>query len=63
MAPRESYFHNWSALDFSEKISLDQGSEILNELLEMFSREYTFAICEHTPTKEDDAEPALWEGL
>ena len=63
MAPRESDFYNWSALDFSEKISLDQGSEILDELLEMFSREHTFAIYEHTSTKEEDAEPALWEGL
>ena len=45
-----------------EKISLDQRSKIL-ELLEMFSRECTFTTCEHTSKKEDDVEPALWEGL
>ena len=54
----ESYFYNWSALDFSEKISLDQRSKILDELLELFSRERTFTICEYT-SKEDDVEPAL----
>ena len=58
----ESYFYNWSALDFSEKISLDQRSKILDELLELFSRERTFTICEYT-SKEDDVEPALWEGF
>ena len=59
----ESYFHNWSGLDFSENISLDQRSKTLDELLEMFSRECTFTICEYTSTKEDDVEPALWEGF
>ena len=58
-----SYFYNWSALDFNEKISLDQRSKILDKLLEMFSREHTFTICEYTSTKADDVEPALWEGL
>ena len=59
----ESYFYNWSALGFSEKISLDQRSKILEELLEMFSRECTFTTREHTSKKEEDVEPALWEGL
>ena len=57
----ESYFYNWSALDFTKKISLDRRLKILEELLEMFSRECTFPNCEYTPTKEEDVEPALWE--
>ena len=35
----------------------------LDKLLEMFSRECTFIICEYTSTKEDDAEPALCESF
>ena len=42
------------------KNSLDQRSKILEELLEMFSGEHTFTICEHTSTKEDDVEPKMW---
>ena len=59
----ESCFYNWSALDFIEKISLDQRSKILDKLLEMFSRECTFTICEYTSTKDDDVEIASWEGF
>ena len=59
----ESSFYKWSALDFSEKISLNQRSKILEELFEMFSRECTFTICEYKSTKENDLEPALWEGF
>ena len=29
----------------------------------MFSREHTFTICAYTSTKENDVEPALWEGF
>ena len=46
-----------------EKKILDQRSKILDELLEKFSREYTFKICKYTSTKEEDVEPSLWESF
>ena len=42
-------------------VSKDERLKILEELLEIFSRECTFTTCESTSTKDDDVEPVLWE--